>query len=56
MAKGRRSLTIRELTVGGLFAALIGTGAFLKITLPLQPVPMHITLQWFFAAGRASFG
>ncbi len=48
MAKGRRSLTIRELTVGGLFAALIGAGAFLKITLPLQPVPMHITLQWFF--------
>lgn len=48
MGRGRRILSVRQLTVGGLFAALIGTGAFVKITLPTQPVPMHITLQWFF--------
>ena len=33
---------IRDLT------ALIGVGAFLKITIPVQPVPMHFTLQFFF--------
>lgn len=48
MAKQKAGLSIRELTVGGLFAALIGAGAFIKITLPTQPVPMHFTLQWFF--------
>lgn len=38
----------RELAVSGLFAALIATGAFIKITIPVQPYPMHFTLQWFF--------
>ncbi|MCI9180171.1 MAG: biotin transporter BioY [Lachnospiraceae bacterium] len=42
------ALSIRELTVGGLFAALITAGAWVKITLPTQPLPMHFTLQWFF--------
>ncbi len=32
----------------GLFTALIAVGAFLKITIPVQPVPMHFTLQFFF--------
>lgn len=41
-------LSIRELTAGGLFAALIAVGAFIKITLPTEPIPMHFTLQWFF--------
>ena len=41
-------MSIRELTVGGLFAALIAVGAFIKITLPTEPIPMHFTLQWFF--------
>lgn len=41
-------LSIRELTTGGLFAALIAVGAFIKITLPTEPLPMHFTLQWFF--------
>lgn len=41
-------LSIRELTVGGLFSALIAAGAWMKITLPTQPLPMHFTLQWFF--------
>ncbi len=46
--RGHTNLSIHELTISGLFAALIGAGAFIKITLPLQPVPMHFTLQWFF--------
>lgn len=46
--KQKAGLSLRELTVGGLFAALIGAGAFIKITLPTPPIPMHFTLQWFF--------
>lgn len=38
----------RELAVSGLFAALIAAGAFIKITIPVQPFPMHFTLQWYF--------
>ncbi len=37
-----------DLTVCGLFAALIAVGAFLKIQIPVQPYPMNFTLQWFF--------
>lgn len=48
MMKEKQLFSIRELTVGGLFAALIAAGAFIKITLPTEPVPMHFTLQWFF--------
>lgn len=44
----RQFLSIRELSVGGLFAALIAAGAFIKVTLPTEPFPMHFTLQWFF--------
>lgn len=40
--------TIRDLAMGGLFSALIAVGAFLKVTIPVQPVPMHFTLQFFF--------
>lgn len=40
--------TIRDLAFCGLFAALIAVGAFIKITIPVQPVPMHFTLQFFF--------
>ena len=36
------------MTAGGLFAALIASGAFIKVTLPTEPFPMHFTLQWFF--------
>ncbi len=43
----RRSVP-RELAVSGLFAALIAAGAFIRITIPVQPYPMHFTLQWFF--------
>lgn len=48
MMKEKQLFSIRELTVGGLFAALIAAGAFIKITLPTEPIPMHFTLQWFF--------
>lgn len=40
--------TIRDLAFCGLFTALIAVGAFIKITIPVQPVPMHFTLQFFF--------
>ena len=48
MVREKTVLSIRELTVGGLFSALIAAGAFIKITLPTEPMPMHFTLQWFF--------
>lgn len=48
MTKEKQMFSIRELTVGGLFSALIAAGAFIKITLPTEPIPMHFTLQWFF--------
>ena len=41
-------LNTRELTITGLFAALIIIGAFLKIDIPLPLYTMHFTLQWFF--------
>lgn len=44
----RKTWTIHDLAFCGLFSALIAVGAFLKITIPVQPVPMHFTLQFFF--------
>ena len=43
---------IKDLTLGGLFTALIAVGAFLKITIPVQPVPMHFTLQFSLSCWR----
>lgn len=40
--------TVRDLAFCGLFTALIAVGAFIKVTIPVQPVPMHFTLQFFF--------
>lgn len=40
--------SVKDLAYGGLFTALIAVGAFIKITIPVQPVPMHFTLQFFF--------
>lgn len=37
-----------DLTLCGLFAALIAVGAFIKIEIPVEPYAMHFTLQWFF--------
>lgn len=43
-----RELSIREMALCGLFTALIATGAFIQINIPVQPFPMHFTLQFFF--------
>ena len=43
-----RELSIREMASCGLFTALIATGAFMRISIPVQPFPMHFTLQFFF--------
>lgn len=43
-----RRWTIEDMTICGLFTALIAAGAFIKITIPVQPFPMNFTLQWFF--------
>ncbi|MDO4295628.1 MAG: biotin transporter BioY [bacterium] len=44
----RTRWTIRDMSFCSLFAALIAAGAFMQITIPIQPFPMHFTLQWFF--------
>ncbi len=44
----RSRMSAKDLTLCGFFAALISVGAFLKIEIPIQPYPMHFTLQWFF--------
>jgi len=48
MALGDQGISAKNLTLCGLFAALTAAGAFMKITIPVQPFPMHVTLQWFF--------
>lgn len=40
---------VRKLVLCSLFAALIAVGAFIKISIPIEPFPMHFTLQLFFA-------
>lgn len=42
------AFSTRELALCGLFAALTAVGAFIRITIPVQPYPMNFTLQWFF--------
>ena len=39
----RKPWRIQELAFSGLFSALIAVGAFVKITIPVQPVPMQCT-------------
>lgn len=41
-------LRTKEITICGMFSALIIVGAFLKIDIPLPVYTMHFTLQWFF--------
>lgn len=38
----------RDLTVCGLFSALIAVDAFIKIVIPVGADSMNFTLQWFF--------
>ena len=40
---------VQKLVLCSLFAALVAVGAFIKISIPLEPFPMHFTLQLFFA-------
>ena len=51
MIKKQREAAVRpgvyELAVNGLFTALIAVGAFIKISIPVQPFPMNFTLQFF---------
>lgn len=44
----RMGMRAMDVTLCGLFAALISVGAFIKIEIPIQPYPMHFTMQWFF--------
>lgn len=43
-----KKLTAKDMALCGLFAALTAVGAFIKISIPLEPFPMHFTLQLFF--------
>lgn len=45
----RKKWKVQEMVLCGLFTALIAIGAFLQITIPVEPVPMHFTLQFYFA-------
>ncbi len=45
----KKPLSVRETTYCSLFASLIAVGAFIRIDLPVQPFPMHFTLQIFFS-------
>ncbi len=40
---------VQKLVLCSLFAALVAVGAFIKISIPIEPFPMHFTLQLFFA-------
>ncbi|MDO4285979.1 MAG: biotin transporter BioY [Eubacteriales bacterium] len=44
----KKTIQARELVRCGMFSALIAAGAFLRLDLPVQPFPMHFTLQFFF--------
>lgn len=44
----RRRLSAKDMAFCGLFTALIAAGAFIKISIPVEPFPMHFTLQFFF--------
>ena len=50
MARGgqRAAFDASEMTICGMSAALICAGAFIRITIPAEPLSMHFTLQWFF--------
>lgn len=48
LTRTRTRLTAGEMAHCGLFTALIAAGAFMKISIPVQPFPMNFTLQFFF--------
>lgn len=45
----RTAVNAGEVALCGLFTALMAVGAFIQIAIPLEPVPMHFTLQFYFA-------
>lgn len=45
----RTALKVKDLVLCGLFTALMAVGAFIKINIPMEPFPMHFTLQFYFA-------
>ena len=45
---GHQRIKSQEMAFTGLFAALIAAGAYMRIDIPVQPFPMHFTLQFFF--------
>lgn len=45
----KTSFRVQDLVLCALFSALIAIGAFLQITIPVQPMPMHFTLQYYFS-------
>lgn len=44
----QQTISLQHMIQCGMFAALTAAGAFIKITIPVQPFPMHFTLQIFF--------
>ncbi len=45
----KKQSRVQDLVICALFSALIAIGAFLQITIPVQPMPMHFTLQYYFS-------
>lgn len=43
-----QALSTREMAQIGLFTALIAAGAYIKVNIPVQPFPMHFTMQFLF--------
>ncbi len=39
---------LQKIIYCSFFTALIAAGAFIKVVIPIQPMPMHITFQFFF--------
>lgn len=44
----KKNRSAYELALCGLFTALIVVGAYIKFSIPIEPFPMHFTLQFFF--------
>lgn len=40
-----KTRSMEETVLCGMFTALIAAGAFIKINIPVQPFPMHFTMQ-----------
>ena len=45
---GNRRMRTIDIVLCGLFTALIAVGAFIRITIPTEPYPFTLSLQWLF--------